>query len=419
MEHDRRRWLANAAMSGAVFGLASVSPSSIAAPITANNLITVGVGGDFLSIQDAINSVTDASSKNPYLIDVLPGVYIDAGFSMKSYVSVCGRERNAVQLILDDASNIIIADNATLSNMTLKFSGSSAALISRRSLTDFNLEDVNFEVNGSGAAFLSKSYIQRAVMRDINIVTQGVGLILNGGNLFIHDIDIHLVTSAQDNLHCAIHLNRSHCRVYVFGGKIGTGYGHPPPSDSGPVVGVFAAANTRGRIELHGIWSICRNNGRAKYANCVRVESDQLRARMHGGYFQAEGSNPDTVVNLGKGEIVNYGARIRNYRGGNVYSSNQIGLSRFTDADNDKRLRHGHGGLLLCDASNGPFTLLLPAGWLIETEQYIFKKTDNSPNSVTIRAGANQTIEGSRKHLLSKQYDTLHLRLGGDVWYIV
>lgn len=46
-------------------------------------------GGEFTSIQDAIDSITDAAADNKYLIHVYPGTYTE-NIVMKNYVSLCG-----------------------------------------------------------------------------------------------------------------------------------------------------------------------------------------------------------------------------------------------------------------------------------------------------------------------------------------
>jgi hypothetical protein len=44
----------------------------------------------FLSIKDAIDSITDASITNPYLVSVGPGIYTEDSIVMKSYVYING-----------------------------------------------------------------------------------------------------------------------------------------------------------------------------------------------------------------------------------------------------------------------------------------------------------------------------------------
>ncbi len=65
------------------------------------NIVTVAKsGGDFTDLQEAINSITDASEENPYLIVMAPGVYeIEQTIIMKDYVSITGSGRYETQLV--------------------------------------------------------------------------------------------------------------------------------------------------------------------------------------------------------------------------------------------------------------------------------------------------------------------------------
>jgi hypothetical protein len=54
-------------------------------------LITVGTSNcDFTSVVDALNSITDASPHNPYVINVMPGKYTESQIVMKEFVSIIG-----------------------------------------------------------------------------------------------------------------------------------------------------------------------------------------------------------------------------------------------------------------------------------------------------------------------------------------
>ncbi|MBI4837755.1 MAG: hypothetical protein HY806_01090 [Nitrospirae bacterium] len=76
----------------------AVTPSKIG---FYNNVIIVAPsGGDFTSPLDAINSITDASAANPYLLKIMPGVY-DIGSNsvqMKSYVDIEGSGENVTKI---------------------------------------------------------------------------------------------------------------------------------------------------------------------------------------------------------------------------------------------------------------------------------------------------------------------------------
>ena len=53
--------------------------------------------GDFTGIQAAIDSITDADSSKPYLIDLFPGIY-DEPVALKSYVNIIARDPDRTQI---------------------------------------------------------------------------------------------------------------------------------------------------------------------------------------------------------------------------------------------------------------------------------------------------------------------------------
>ena len=97
------------------------------------NVVTVSAqGGDFTNPVAAVNSISDASASNPYVVLIGPGVYtMTETLVMKEYVSVIGtgeqstKLTGAIMAYSPDASAAIIsgADHATLSNLTVENTG--------------------------------------------------------------------------------------------------------------------------------------------------------------------------------------------------------------------------------------------------------------------------------------------------------
>ncbi len=97
-----------------------------------SNIITVKTSdGDFDNPIDAMNSITDASETNPYLIVIGPGVF-DIGSNqiiMKSHVGILGSGENQTTITgsrstnsadqFDDGSLIVGTDNASLKSLTI------------------------------------------------------------------------------------------------------------------------------------------------------------------------------------------------------------------------------------------------------------------------------------------------------------
>ena len=94
-----------------------------------DNLVVVAkTGGDYDTIQAAINSITDASSANRYLVYIAPGVYNEQ-VDMKSWVDVQGASQDSVVITYGGVSALADgvvtgASNAALSNLTISISGS-------------------------------------------------------------------------------------------------------------------------------------------------------------------------------------------------------------------------------------------------------------------------------------------------------
>lgn len=66
-----------------------------------NDITVAKSGGDFDNPIDAVNSIVDASRKNPYIISIAPGVYKlgSTPLYMKSHVSLVGSGQNATHIV--------------------------------------------------------------------------------------------------------------------------------------------------------------------------------------------------------------------------------------------------------------------------------------------------------------------------------
>jgi Collagen triple helix repeat (20 copies) len=92
-----------------------------------NVLVVSPSGGDFTSIQAALNSITTNSSTNTYLIWVGPGTYTEQ-VTMKPYVDIEGAGENVTRITFTgnssgDAGTVVGANNAELRSLTVENTG--------------------------------------------------------------------------------------------------------------------------------------------------------------------------------------------------------------------------------------------------------------------------------------------------------
>jgi len=98
-----------------------------------NVVVVAKSGGDHTSIQDALDSITDASASNPYLVWVAPGTYTET-VTMKQYVDIEGAGELVTKITYtesgyDDTITVVGADNAELRFLTVENTGGGADAI--------------------------------------------------------------------------------------------------------------------------------------------------------------------------------------------------------------------------------------------------------------------------------------------------
>ncbi len=98
---------------------------SFAQHIKQNTISVSPRGGDFTSVKTALDSITDNSSSNRYVIEIYPGVYSEAAMGLKGYVDLKGMSRvttriNATTLDAPLFDNTGISGPMVLSNLMLQ-----------------------------------------------------------------------------------------------------------------------------------------------------------------------------------------------------------------------------------------------------------------------------------------------------------
>ncbi|MBN1920176.1 MAG: hypothetical protein JW892_02940 [Anaerolineae bacterium] len=130
-----------------------------------NVIVVAKSGGDFTSIQEALDSITDAADTNPFLVWVAPGRYVER-VTMKPYVDIEGAGESSTIImypgstILEFAGTVVGADDAAL-----------------RSLTVINTGGGNYAVailnsNASPKILHVTAYADRAYVKNIGVLNE-------------------------------------------------------------------------------------------------------------------------------------------------------------------------------------------------------------------------------------------------------
>jgi len=126
-----------------------------------NLVIVAKSGGDYTSVQSAINSITDAAYSNPYLIWVAPGMY-EEQVTMKPHVHLQGAGQGATII------------TSTASNSVWPLSEATLLLASDTSLRDLTVE--SDAIGDYNAALLAIGGLDRALIINVNIRAIGSGI---------------------------------------------------------------------------------------------------------------------------------------------------------------------------------------------------------------------------------------------------
>ena len=128
--------------------------------VEAAKVVTVAKsGGDFTGVQAALNSITDASSSNPYLVRVAPGSY-SGTVVMKAHVHLQGSGAGATVLTSTScgsafppaAATLKLSSNTTLRDLTIVNSGTGStciALMAPPGVTNATVRDVRAQATGN------------------------------------------------------------------------------------------------------------------------------------------------------------------------------------------------------------------------------------------------------------------------------
>lgn len=439
---------------GGLAGASLVAAGMAQGSTLSSRYITVGVGGDYAIIADALAAVSGvASASSPLVLKLLPGKHDLSGgeIQVPSWVAIegCGQEISTI-VLQQNSTYLSVRSNSKISNLSIaaqrtSFSAAKGMIVAKRErVVDFYLDRVTFLLTGGYQAAVEQRWYNHVwYWSDVNIYTDSIGINMRGFQ-YLRNINIFLSGNATGTPYYGIYAPAM-CRLYCWNLKCGTGYGETNNPGFGAkleitndpnvdVIGIYVPASNPNnpRLELHDLESYCRNekvNSTNYILNCVRMEAGI--ARMFGCLTQAEApSNEDVARDLftaPEGTIELYAGRYTKVDG-NLSSRNQQAVTFKTPSNDNEILSIGAdgqhaGSVVMCDASTGPFTLVIPGDWQGGQPagmQWTFVKTDATVNAVTISVQGSGTISGQSQIVLANPYQKLqiiHGAVNSSEWF--
>ncbi|MDO8715221.1 MAG: hypothetical protein Q7J73_00155, partial [Dehalococcoidales bacterium] len=173
----------------------------------AQTLTVAKSGGDYTTIQAAINSITDAASTKRYLIRVMPGDYSEQ-VTMQSWVDIRGAGKHATRITFTGNNNgtIILASNTQLEDVLIEETNTATEWAIVGSSTS-NVHIRNVDILGSGSnvsqgikltgSSWATAFIEHSVINYLG--TTGFGIDIAGNATTPQNIDFHMADTFIDS----------------------------------------------------------------------------------------------------------------------------------------------------------------------------------------------------------------------------
>ena len=163
--------------------------------------ITVAkTGGDYTTITEALNAITDNDATHLYHIKVMPGVY-EESITMKPYVDISGSGENST--VISGASGIVVtpAANSLLEKVKITRTAAGAVRgVSGSNADNFILRDVNINVTSTDNAAYGVSVDSgsaNVVIEDVQMTVTGQGTIAGAYGIFATNTSIVYVYNSR------------------------------------------------------------------------------------------------------------------------------------------------------------------------------------------------------------------------------
>lgn len=261
-----------------------------------NVIVVAKSNGDFTSVVAAMNSITNATSSNRYLVWVGPGAYTESNLvQVKSYVHLQGAGPNATIIEStrssgspgSNAATVQLDDNGRISDLTVRNTGTGTfdiAIYSAQASRNAIIDNVVAEANGGGgtahyAVYLNDAEvtIRGSILRASGAtgfgtgVNTAVGIVNISGGFPQPRIENSMLIGGNNDtngLSCA--------------GNSGTGFGIQGVNASPLVLNSYICGDRRGIF--------IGTNGN------VRVHHSEVWASSTSGSFLLESTNAGAII---------------------------------------------------------------------------------------------------------------------------
>lgn len=357
----------------------------------ANVVVVAQSGGDFSSVQAALNVITDASASNPYLIYVAPGLYEEQIF-MRPYVDIEG------------AGEGITVIRFTGSNTSPSTDGSSATVLGA---DNASLRFLSVQSDGTGQSNATAIYNDGASPRLLHVTATASGA--TGSNAGVYNVTgsptmIHVTASAVGGSPWGVYnLNNSTPRMENVTATASGGDGTftiAVHNDGGsPIMkGVTAIASDGANINV-GVWN--DDNAATTMENVTASASGGDVTYAVFNQSDATPTMTNVRANASEGTNLNYAVR-------NSFSSPAMNHVIATAEGGNQSYGVAHNGSLMnmngvtataSGSSSSSYGLYISSSGAVVTVTHSILQGDSSAirvlNGATGRIGTSQLMGGA------------------------
>jgi hypothetical protein len=243
-----------------------------------NVIVVAKSNGDFTSVVAAMNSITNATTSNRYLVWVGPGTYTESNLvQVKSHVHLQGAGPNVTILestrsagsLGSNAATVQLDENSRISDMTVRNTGTGTfdiALYSTLTTRNTLVDNVVAEANGSGGTGHYAVYLNDAevTIRDSILRASGATGFGTGVNAAVGIVNISGGFPQPRIENSMLIGGNNNANGLTCAGNTGTGFGIQGVSTSPLVLnsyicgdrrGIFIGTNGNVRIHHSEVWA--------------------------------------------------------------------------------------------------------------------------------------------------------------------